>query len=72
MHNNLTDLQLLSCMVIWNITGLGSQSRTTNIVCVHFSDISVTTSLELSLAEFRDEEAWLQLQLGVYNKIIDL
>jgi hypothetical protein len=33
---------------------------------------SVTASLELSLAEFRDEEAWPQLQLIVYKKIIGL
>ena len=34
--------------------------------------VSVTSSLQLSLAEFRDEKAWPQFQFGVYKKIVGL
>ena len=36
------------------------------------TDFSVTSSLQLSSAQFRDEQTWPQFQLGVYKKILTL
>ena len=63
-----------SKITVWSTFNLKTPCNEFDIYVIAFANAytSVTSSLELSLAEVRDESTWPQLQFGVYKKILDL